>query len=107
MSDLTDQDKGDGTSGDGSGKSSIDNLREEMEKALQGGAGPKLARFALACLSGVPFIGGALGGVAGFWSETDQARFNKLFAAWLQLQEQELREIGVTLMEVMMGLDAN
>jgi hypothetical protein len=92
---------------DGGGQGPGRNLREEMEKALQGGAGPKLARFALACLSGVPFIGGALGGVAGFWSEADQARFNKLFAAWLQLQEQELREIGVTLMEVMARLDPN
>jgi hypothetical protein len=78
-----------------------------MERALQGGAGPKLARFALACLSGVAFVGGALSGVANVWSEADQARLNKLFAAWLQLQEQELREIGVTLIEVMSRLDPN
>ena len=90
---------------DGGGQGPGRNLREEMEKALRGGAGPKLARFALACLSGVPFVGGALGGVAGFWSEAEQARLNKLFAAWLRFQEQELREIGVTLVEVMMRLD--
>jgi hypothetical protein len=109
MSDLiANQDNtGDGNAGDGRDSPSIDSLREEMEKALRGGAGPKLARFALACLSGVPFVGGALGGVAGFWSEADQARLNKLFAAWLQFQEQELREIGVTLMEVMTRLDPN
>lgn len=84
-----------------------DDLRTEMENALRGGVGPTLARFALACLSGVPFVGGAIGGAAGYWSEADQARLNKLFAAWLQLQEQELREIGITLIEVMARLDAN
>ena len=109
MSDLiANQDrKGDDPDGKGGDLPSTDSLREEMEKALRGGAGPKLARFALACLSGVPFVGGAFGGVAGIWSEADQARLNKLFAAWLQLQEQELREIGVTLMEVMARLDPN
>ena len=108
MSDLVaNQDNKDGGTGGHGGVPSLDNLREEMEKALRGGTGPKLARFALACLSGVPFVGGALGGVAGFWSEAEQARLNKLFAAWLKFQEQELREIGVTLMEVMMRLDAH
>ena len=80
---------------------------KRWRSGFRGGAGPKPARFALACLSGLPFVGGGLGGVAGFWSEWDQARLNKLFAAWLQLQEQELREIGVTLMEVMARLDPN
>lgn len=108
MSDLiADQEGKDNDPNGKGGVPSSDSLRDEMEKALRGGAGPKLARFALACLSGVPFVGGALGGVAGFWSEADQARLNKLFAAWLQLQEQELREIGVTLMEVMARLDPN
>jgi hypothetical protein len=97
----------DGQAGDTRSLPSVDGLREEMDRALQAGAGPKLARFALACLGGVPFVGGALGGAAGFWSEAEQARLNKLFAAWLKFQEQELREIGVTLMEVMARLDTN
>lgn len=76
-------------------------LRAEMEKALRGGAGPKAPRFALACLSGViPLAGGAVGGVASACSEGEQAELNKLFAAWMRLQEQELQEIGITLMEV-------
>jgi hypothetical protein len=82
-------------------------LRAQMDQALSGGVGPKLARFALACLSGVPYVGGALGGVASAWSEAEQGRLNKLFAAWLKLQERELQEIGVTLAEVMLRLDAS
>ena len=84
-----------------------DDIRREMESALKGGAGPGFARFALACLGGIPFAGGAFGGAAGAWAEREQARLNKLFEAWLKLQEEELKEIGITLVEVMSRLDAN
>jgi hypothetical protein len=103
MSELIDPGSGESIRAD---RDSSDNLRQEMIKALGAGAGPTLARFALACLSGVPYVGGAIGAVGNLWSEADQARLNKLFAAWLQLQEQELKEIGITLMEVMARLDA-
>lgn len=82
-------------------------LNEEIEDALKGGVGPKAARFALACLSGIPYVGGALGGVAAAWSEAEQAHLNRLFAAWLKLQEQEIREIGITMMEVATRVDLN
>lgn len=80
-------------------------LKKEIDEALKAGAGPKLARFALACLSAIPFAGGAIGGVAGAWSEKEQDHFNKVFASWMRLQEDEIREIGVTIMEVMVRLD--
>lgn len=82
-------------------------LREKMDKALAGGAGPAVARFALACLGGIPVVGGALGAAAGAWSEADQGRFKKIFASWLKLQEEEIKEIGITLAEVMIRLDVN
>ncbi len=80
-------------------------LRKEAEQRLQNGSGGKIARFALACLSGVPFVEGAIGGVGSAWSEAEQDRFNKILTAWLKLQEDELKEIGQTLMEVMARLD--
>lgn len=44
-----------------------------MEKALEGGAGPAISRFALACLGGIiPGVGGAFGAVAGTWSVTGE-----------------------------------
>lgn len=83
-----------------------DDLKNELEDTMKSGAGPKVARFALACLSGlVPFAGGALGGGAGAWSEAEQEKFNKIFTSWLKLQEDEIKEIGKTLMEVMIRLD--
>jgi hypothetical protein len=80
-------------------------LRRQMDEALKSGAGPKVARFALACLGAVPLLGGAIGGIGSAWSEADQDRMNKIFASWLKLHEQELKEIGVTLFEVMQRVD--
>lgn len=83
-----------------------DKLREDLEKALARGAGPKIARFALACLSGaIPIAGGVIGAAGGAWSEAEQSQFNKIFAAWLKLQEDEIREIGQTLFEVFARID--
>ncbi len=82
-----------------------DELRKELDEVLKTGGGPKAMRFALACLGAVPVAGGAISGIAGTWSEQEQKRFNKIFSAWLKLQEDEIKEIGITIMEVMVRLD--
>ncbi len=64
-----------------------DELREELDEALGKGMGPKTARYALACLGAAPILGGAIAGAAGAWSEAEQNHFNKVFAAWLKMQE--------------------
>ena len=44
-------------------------LKSELDEALARGAGPKIARFALACLSGaIPVAGGVIGAAGGAWS---------------------------------------
>jgi hypothetical protein len=88
-------------------ESEKDQIKKELEEALKSGAGPKIARFALACLGAVPLAGGAIAGAGGAWSEHDQERFNRIFAAWLKLQEDEIREIGLTIIEVLSRLDQN
>lgn len=82
-----------------------DQLRKEMEDELNKGSGPTIARFLLACFSVIPTVGGAIGGIGGVWSEKEQARVNDIFAAWMKLYEDELKEIGKTLFEVIMRLD--
>jgi hypothetical protein len=83
------------------------NLDEQMSQALSHGYGPKVARAVLALLGAVPFVGGAFGGAAGAWSEAEQDHFNKVAASWLKLQEDEIREIGVTIAEILSRLDLN
>jgi hypothetical protein len=80
-------------------------LKKQLDEALAEGNGPKAARFALACLGVIPGVGGAIAGVAATWSDKEQAEYNRIFAAWLKLQEDEIREIGITIFEVMARLD--
>jgi hypothetical protein len=83
-------------------------LREQIDEALEHGTGPKAVRYALAFLGGaIPGVSGALAGVVGAWSEKDQEEYNRIFRAWLKLQEDEIREIGLTIMEIMSRLDQN
>ncbi|HXN18472.1 MAG TPA: hypothetical protein VN875_09095 [Candidatus Binatus sp.] len=83
------------------------NLAKEVTEALSHGYGPRVARFALACLGAIPIAGGVFAGAGSAWSEADQAHYNKVFASWLRLQEDELREIGVTIAEILSRLDLN
>ncbi len=78
-----------------------------MKEALAQGYGPRVARFALACLGGVPVAGGVFGGAAGAWSEAEQTHYNKVFASWLKLQEDELKEIAQTIAEILSRLNLN
>lgn len=80
-------------------------LKKEMDEVLKSGGGPRAARYALACLGAIPFLGGAISGLSNVWSDAEGERFKKIFATWLKLQEDEIREIGTTLMEVMVRID--
>lgn len=84
-----------------------EDLKRQLDEALSRGQGPRIARFALACLSGVPFVGGAIGGAGAWWSEHDQKKMNEILAAWLKLQEEEIREIGITLAEMLVRVDTD
>jgi hypothetical protein len=84
-----------------------DNPEKEITAALSHGYGSRIARFVLACLGGVPVAGGAFAGAGSAWSEAEQAHYNRVFASWLKLQEDEVREIGITIAEILSRLDLN
>jgi hypothetical protein len=84
-----------------------DKLRAELNEALSRCYCPVIARFALACLGGIPFAGGAFGAASGAWAEAEQNHYNKVFASWVKLQEDELREIAITIAEILSRLDIN
>jgi hypothetical protein len=90
------------------GDEQISNPSQELTEALTHGYGPRIARFALAFIGGaIPFVGGAFSGAAGAWSEAEQEHFNKVFASWLKLQEDEIKEIALTIAEILSRLDLN
>ncbi|MEI7751711.1 MAG: hypothetical protein WCJ71_06435 [Candidatus Omnitrophota bacterium] len=80
-------------------------ISEDLKNVFGFGAGSIIARVALAGLSGIPGWGILFGAGTTTWSETDQARFKKVLKTWLKLQEDEIKEIGKTLVEVMMRID--
>lgn len=68
----------------------------------------QVARAALQALGGaLPFLGGFLSAAASAWSEQEQAHINRVFQQWLQMLEEELREKGRTIIEIMARLDMN
>lgn len=82
-------------------------IEKNMMESLTHGYGPKIARLAMAILGGaIPLLGGAVAGAAGAWSETEQDHFNRVAASWLQLQD-EIKEIGITIAEILTRLDLN
>jgi hypothetical protein len=85
----------------------VEKLEEQMTQALTRGHGPKIARFVLALLSGIPAAGGVFSGAAGAWSEAEQDFFNKVAANWFRLQQEEIREIGITIAEILSRLNLN
>lgn len=107
-----------------------ENPRVELEQALNAGSGPAVMRFMAALLAGTTsatgrllgaqaggpagadlgemagsIAGGALTSLVGEYSQQDQDKINHLINTWLQLQADEMKEIGTTLFEVMSRLD--
>lgn len=70
--------------------------------------GAKAARAALSIASGaIPFVGGILSAGAAYWSEAEQEQVNQMLKQWLGMLEDEMREKGRTIAEVVARLDMN
>lgn len=66
----------------------------------------KFGRAGLNVASGaIPFLGGVLAAIAGMWGEAEQEQANKILHQWIQMLEDELREKGKTIAEIMARLD--
>lgn len=65
----------------------------------------KAIRGALSVAGATPFVGGIFSAAADAWSEKEQEHVNQILEQWLQHFEQELREKGQTVLEVMARLD--
>ncbi len=80
-------------------------IKNQLQKSAEFGNLPAILRFILSSLGGVPVVGGVFGATAGAWSEAEQKQLNNLLTIWMQLQVDEIKEIGTTLAEVMMRID--
>lgn len=64
---------------------------------LNAGTYKKYARFVLAALSSVPWIGGVLGASAALHAEREQGRINVLFQQWLEEHRRKLKDLSDSL----------
>lgn len=80
---------------------------DEVDKeALEPDGKKKTARAALNAIgSAVPFVGGLISAGVGYWSETESEQVVNILKQWLQMLEDELREKGKTIAEVVARLD--
>lgn len=79
---------------------------EDRPELPESSSGKKFARAGIQAVGGaIPGIGGLLSAAASAWSEHEQAQVNKVFQQWLQMLEDELREKGRTIFEIMSRLD--
>lgn len=85
-----------------------DNPKEHLDELVNGGAAPAALRFALNVIGGlIPFAGGVVSGASSAWSEQEQQKINSLIQTWLKLQEDEIKEIGQTMFEILARVDLN
>lgn len=80
--------------------------RDVDKGALDPDSKKKAARAALNALgSAIPFVGGLVAAGVGYWSETEQEQVTRILKQWLQMLEDELREKGKTIAEIMARID--
>lgn len=66
----------------------------------------KVARATLNAVGGsIPFIGGLISAGVSYWSEHEQEQVTKVLKQWMQMLEDELREKGKTIAEVVARVD--
>lgn len=76
------------------------------KEALEPDAKKRAARATLNAISGaVPILGGLISAGAGYWSEKEQEEVTNILKQWIQMLEDELREKGKTIAEIVARLD--
>lgn len=76
--------------------------KDELEPDGKG----KAARAAINAIAGaIPFVGGLISAGAGYWSEREQEEVTNVLRQWLQMLEDELREKGKTIAEIVARID--
>lgn len=71
----------------------LDPLPAEILRQLQTGSGRRFARFFLAALGSIPWVGGLIAASAALSGERDQGRINDLQKQWLESHEARIREL--------------
>lgn len=84
-----------------------DGMDENEEMQLpKSSKGAKISRRALEVIGGgVPFVSGAFSAIASAWSDGEQGKVNRFLEHWVRMLQDEIKEKGETIIEIMARLD--
>jgi hypothetical protein len=83
----------------------VEPTQSALIERLSGGKGKKYARFVLAALGSIPWVGGVIAAAAGLSAEKDQQQINELQRLWLEEHKAKIVELGTTLGDIFVRLD--
>lgn len=86
------------------GENNLTKINVELDKRNRDRKG-KFARFTVAALSSIPWVGGFIGAAASLHGEFDQDKVDDLQRQWLQLHEERLANLGATLADIFRRLE--
>jgi hypothetical protein len=78
----------------------LDADSQKLEKSLRAPKYEKHARFVVAALSSIPWVGGMIGAGAALHAEAEQGRANELICRWLEEHRKKINELATTLEEI-------
>jgi hypothetical protein len=79
--------------------------QDALVQKLGSGKYKKYARFVVAALSAIPWIGSIIGAVASLSAERDQEGINELHRLWLEEHQTKVADLGATFGEIFTRLD--
>jgi len=79
-------------------------VRDELAR-LDAAKYPRFARFVLAALGSLPWVGGLIGAAANLYGERDQGKVNSLQKRWLEEHHDRLRDVAGAINEITGRLD--
>lgn len=84
---------------------SVDHQHDLFIQKLTGGRGRKYARFVLAALGSIPWVGGLIAAAASLSAERDQEKMSDLQSLWLEEHKAKVQELGATMSDIFTRLD--
>jgi hypothetical protein len=79
--------------------------QDALISQLGSGKRNKYARFLLAALSSIPWVGGLFGASASLSAESEQGKVNELHRMWLEEHKEKAQKLGETLGEIISRLE--
>lgn len=83
----------------------IEPSQDALVAKLTGGRSHKYARFAVAALSSIPWVGGFIAASASLNAESEQQGINELQRLWLEEHKEKIKELNATLADIFIRLE--